>query len=188
MCKSSRDAEVTATSITAILPQQKQFPSQILCLLDWEHFGVSFTDTTFCKQTNKQILHSYLKQIFLLCLPSFLLLYRPSLLLWLPFIPALSQSVWCSRWTGRTLPNLICHAFCTILPCSSLIIWADPWNNLFTSSLVTQKEASDTHAYKAVDVRLYMENFYSCREREQTTQIKELLYSHIRRTSCLVDF
>jgi len=140
------------------------------------------------KQTNKQILHSYLKQIFLLCLPSFLLLYRPSLLLWLPFIPALSQSVWYSRWTGRTLPDLICHAFCTILPCSSLIIWADPWNNLFTSSLVTQKEASDTHAYKAVDVRLYMENFYSCREREQTTQIKELLYSHIRRTSCLVDF
>lgn len=71
MCKSSRDAEVTATSITAILPQQKQFPSQILCLLDWEHFGVSFTDTTFCKQTNKQTNSSFLPEANLPPLSSF---------------------------------------------------------------------------------------------------------------------
>lgn len=147
-----------------------------------EHLGVSFTDTAFRKKIKFFSLTWSKSCCF--CLSAHLLLYRPAPLLWLPFVPSPSQSVSCFRWTQHMLPGSICQAFCTLLPFSALTISEGPWNNHYISALVTSR----THTYKAVDVRHYLENFYSCREGEWTIQIKGLLYSHIRRTSCLVDF
>lgn len=85
-----------------------------------EHLGIYFSDTAFCKKIKFFSLTWSKSCCF--CLSAHLLLYWPSSLLWLPFVPDPSQPVSCFRWTWHMLPGSICQAFCTFLPFSALSI------------------------------------------------------------------